>query len=965
MIEIAKNSKNCDETDVSTDSTTDNPTNPTTNMLTNSTTKILKATYVPLDLSSDTPIPVSNSAKNRYIQQLKLQPGEVAAVQKILEQQTLMPKVTGSSTESGTVISDLNFWSLLQQLEGTNLNSQLPHTVFEDINVSDLKTFVNGLLTLRKQMVQRLQQASQITNLSQETNLVNPSSTSGLISAMRLLNIARCNSIKSLIVPPIGMMELERLEMTPVGFERGSLLATIPLAPKERTFVVQKEWSVTSQEFTSIVTDSLDNFSETGVTENTQLAQSTASQVAHNNQLNVTASASGGIGFVSASGSVSSVNQDQNSASVNNSRQQSLQTTRMASSRVRQSHKTTISTTSVAGTSEATTRKLENPSDTDPIRIDYYSIMQKWYVGLYRYGKRLTYDVTIPEPGATLREVYAKLAVLQAQASQPFNFPHSYSDISSDPNSPNYYQKLASQYGTQVPPPPIDPNKFTVGDGKPLNSNGNPSVWSASRQITVPDGYQIDKVFLTISPLVVDTSVPASIGIVGYVDPTCSLEQAFFAANYNLNNFELKGFFNGFTGSVPVICNFGHMDQVSLLFSVWTAPTSTTWGQWQASVYSALYNAAQSTYYSQQQSINNQIQALQNQITNIDTLTLRREENDEIMKGVLRWIIPNFSFISQDAEDAYLDVANAAASLSGQAPVTLTNLYKDAANGVQGQDSIAILDMLCGTNFIGNTFGISTPAINCLIQNEKVVNFINQAIEWENVVYFTYSYFWDEPFCWDFVRQIQHPDKIREAFLRSGSARVVLTVRKGWELAWSYFVLTGTPTLPNQLPQPLPPYLSIAQQIEAYDNTNYPGIPPANPNGGGPIDDDTPQFGTVCTHKLIIGDTIIQVDDSSGFKVGATVIIDNWDAGIDPITGEGPTGQVGIGAQETATITGVTNDPNKPPSITVSFVRFEHKDVPFPVVQASAKGVLIGEWFEYTPTSGTDIAVTRNPQATS
>jgi hypothetical protein len=27
------------------------------------------------------------------------------------------------------------------------------------------------------------------------------------------------------------------------------------------------------------------------------------------------------------------------------------------------------------------------------------------------------------------------------------------------------------------------------------------------------------------------------------------------------------------------------------------------------------------------------------------------------------------------------------------------------------------------------------------------------------------------------------------------------------------------------------------------------------------------------------------------------------------------------------------------------------------VVQAGAQGLLIGEWFEYTPTSGTDIAV--------
>jgi hypothetical protein len=39
------------------------------------------------------------------------------------------------------------------------------------------------------------------------------------------------------------MLNLERIEMSPAGLERGELLATIPLAPKERTSVVQKEWS--------------------------------------------------------------------------------------------------------------------------------------------------------------------------------------------------------------------------------------------------------------------------------------------------------------------------------------------------------------------------------------------------------------------------------------------------------------------------------------------------------------------------------------------------------------------------------------------------------------------------------------------------------------------------------------------------------------------------------------------------
>src|SRR6266436_2621371 len=131
--------------------------------------------------------------------------------------------------------------------------------------------------------------------------------------------------------------------MTPVGIQRGELLATIPLAPREKTAVVQKEWSVTTKEFTSIVTDSLENYSETGVTENTELAQSTKSQNDHSSQLNVNASVVGSYGgFVTATVATAFGSQDKDSASAEESRKHAVTTTRKASSRVKQEHKVTI-----------------------------------------------------------------------------------------------------------------------------------------------------------------------------------------------------------------------------------------------------------------------------------------------------------------------------------------------------------------------------------------------------------------------------------------------------------------------------------------------------------------------------------------------------------------------------------------------------------------------------------------------
>jgi hypothetical protein len=51
--------------------------------------------------------------------------------------------------------------------------------------------------------------------------------------------------------------------------------------------------------------------------------------------------------------------------------------------------------------------------------------------------------------------------------------------------------------------------------------------------------------------------------------------------------------------------------------------------------------------------------------------------------------------------------------------------------------------------------------------------------------------------------------------------------------------------------------------------------------------------------------------------------------------------------------------------ITVQALSYDHSPAdggnePFPVVQAGSKGTLIAEWFEYTPTSGTDIGINSN-----
>jgi hypothetical protein len=63
----------------------------------------------------------------------------------------------------------------------------------------------------------------------------------------------------------------------------------------------------------------------------------------------------------------------------------------------------------------------------------------------------------------------------------------------------------------------------------------------------------------------------------------------------------------------------------------------------------------------------------------------------------------------------------------------------------------------------------------------ETVKFLQQAIEWENLLYFLYPYFWgSDPQARDKFL-FEHPDPEHQNFVRAGYARVVVTVRPGFE----------------------------------------------------------------------------------------------------------------------------------------------------------------------------------------
>jgi type II secretory pathway pseudopilin PulG len=242
----------------------------------------------------------------------------------------------------------------------------------------------------------------------------------------------------------------------------------------------------------------------------------------------------------------------------------------------------------------------------------------------------------------------------------------------------------------------------------------------------------------------------------------------------------------GRTGKVSVLYNYYNVQSGGWIASVKASPTDATLLAWRVRVLNQLRDADQANYEAGLQKMKDRKAQLEADLGQFDALTLRKMEREEIMKSVLQWLLgPSFQL----------------------SPAALQPFLEDPAKQV--------FEARCN------------EAWQAIMQYGEFIKFIHNAVEWENVLFFPYPYFWDAMSRWPFKQFLVHPDPEHRAFLRAGCARVVLTIRPGFEQDFSQLVETGSF---KAVLGDTHPYVSIGQEIRNFAMTNYEGIPPANPD---------------------------------------------------------------------------------------------------------------------------------------
>jgi hypothetical protein len=553
-------------------------------------------------------------------------------------------------------------------------------------------------------------------------------------------------------VEPIGFLHLEKLRFTPAGIERGGLSYSVPLAPGEEVNIAHKEWSNTTEEFERIATDFQEDYSEEGVAEKSELAQSASSEKQHALGFNTAVTASGKYGPVSVTATAGFNVSSSASQSEERSRSHSASVTSKASSRTKKEHKMSFKVASAAGEEDHAVRKIVNHDLTNAKRADYYQLIRKWCVTLYRYGLRLTYDLTIPEPGSDILSKIVEVKRLDELLESEYSF-------ALHPDSINRYNypTLASQYGASVESPPAQTQHQTEADSKEwANKDAAKKGRHHVLLFQVPEEYEV-------------VGVSYSSSYWYYEDEDWDFEI--------LTN--MGGLF-GRSGKLVVGISTKYIASYYLEVNLTLGLRSHAERAWKMRVWEALREAAEQQHLQYRQRLKEKRARLTEELGAEDALTLRKIEREEVMKGVLRWMFgPSFDLLPQDLP---------------------ADLY--ASDGSVASEIIWHRVM---------SFG-------------EFIKFLHHAIEWENMIYFLYPYFWSHQSRWELKKYLSHPDPQHRAFLKAGCARVVLTIRPGFERDFLSLVETGEfDSLATDHP-----YFTIADEIRAFAETNYPAIPSAN-----------------------------------------------------------------------------------------------------------------------------------------
>jgi hypothetical protein len=486
--------------------------------------------------------------------------------------------------------------------------------------------------------------------------------------------------------------------------------------------------------------------------------------------------------------------------SVSNTKRQATQLARDAMSRVLarvETRRRTERTERLLTRAETTDRHELKNTDNKHARGIYRWVNRIDRYQVVRYPDRFQLEFQLPEPGVALRRLLSGAA--PGAMTAPGAFTLKPSDIKRD----NWQAKAAEYKVVGIPAPPEETTAISAAlHGELSAANSNDARWSvapavAEEEIALPPGYEVTGVAVQVHahPMLgkfkvemsghdgaedreVFHSIEVSVNVAGILEgawhqpDTKDTQQPFRTLRkdaileWTVPTTRLQALGKPIRNRLPVSVIAAGAEAVSASALISCTLSKEEFAGWQQTVYDVLLGAHQraaDAYHDEQAR-----RALRGQTALRERSPARHTEliRDEIRRLVLAWLTVASPFPGRPAVQT-----------AGPNPGEDTDI--DAALEVAGE-----------------------------------VQFLEQAFEWQNLVYVCYPYYWARPSEWDALRTLDTGDPDLGRFLRAGSARVILPARPGFQEAVEHWLLFRQPW--NGGPPPVPGdklHVSVAQEI--------------------------------------------------------------------------------------------------------------------------------------------------------
>jgi hypothetical protein len=414
---------------------------------------------------------------------------------------------------------------------------------------------------------------------------------------------------------------------------------------------------------------------------------------------------------------------------------------------------------------EEALHELDNRKNLKKVRGIYQWVDKKYKTRILNYGKRLLYDVVVPEPAAFLIDSLKNAVQPESfQLTKPVDPGISPSDL-----DPSNYQYYANQYGVtgSVSPPP-DEFVQTVAFQEAKEVSGKIAAF----------GKNWDKVYFTAFQIQIPENYKA---VSGYIQKTNSLltgstTDRYFEFYVGENTFvrftpsdsvNISFAMNGETGTVPVTMNTGlTVIQFNYAVGINCRRTDKAYEQWQLKTHATIISGYQRQLADYQDKLARYQAAVRSQMALAQNFAHDPSiEEEELKKAFI------FLLLGEHFWQAYQFTPDPEA------------IPPDPA--------------------IVRDWG-------------AMVAFFERAFEWNNIMYTYYPYFWGRQGRWGDLILIQDADPQFEAFLKAGAARVVIPVRPGFEAALAHYQETGDIWMGEEIPDMFSDfYVSIIEEIKA------------------------------------------------------------------------------------------------------------------------------------------------------